>query len=427
MGNQAYIPREIFSKIKKHLDNKEITLIIGPRQVGKTVLLKQSQEYLIKDKKISSKLIFNFNLDIISDRELFLDQKIFIDYIKQKSKNNKIYVFIDEAQKVKEAGVFFKGVYDSDLNAKFILTGSSNLEIKSKIQESLTGRKRVFHLLPFSFLEILNFKDKELYNIIINQERIFDVEIKKIKNIFLEYCIFGSYPQVILADDIDEKLEYIKEIFNSYIEKDIIGFLKIENEANFIKLVKLLSGQIGNLLRVSELATLVNTDHYTINRYLSNLERTFVTYNLLPFYSNPRQEIVKAPKIYFLDNGIRNFGIERFSQNFRTRDDRGELLENIILKELLILKYYYKNFNIRFWRTKQGAEVDFVLEKENNILPIEIKSDLKNDQLTKSFFSFLNKFKPDNALIVNLGFCGERIIEKTKVNFIFPWMIKDFI
>ena len=427
MPNQIYVKREIFPKIKKHLDNKEITLIIGPRQVGKTVLLKQLQKHLIEDKNASPELIFSFNLDIFSDRELFLDQKVFIDYIRQKSKNKKIYVFIDEAQKVKEAGVFFKGVYDSGLNAKFILTGSSNLEIRSKIQESLAGRKRIFHLLPFSFLEILGFKNKKLHKAVVSQEKIFSTEEREIKNLFFQYCIFGSYPQVVLADETEEKIEYIKEIFNSYIEKDIIGFLKIEKEANFIKLVKLLSGQIGNLLRVSELATLINTDHYTVNRYLSNLERTFVTFNLLPFYRNPRQEIVKAPKIYFFDNGIRNFGIEKFNQDFVTRDDRGELLENITLKELLVLKYYYKNFNIRFWRTKQGAELDFVLEKENSVLAIEVKSDLRSDKLTKSFFSFLNKFKPSQALVINLGFCGERIVGETKVNFIFPWMIKDFL
>lgn len=421
-----YVKRSLFDKICKHLNNKEITLIIGPRQVGKTVLLKQLREHLIVDKKINPKLILYFNLDVIQDRELFQDQTEFIEYIKQKSLKRKIYVFIDEAQRIKDAGIFFKGVYDSDLPVKLILTGSSSLEIKSKIHESLTGRKRVFHLLPFSFLEILKHKNIELYDLIFKKKKIFDYDKEKILRIFFDYCIFGGYPQIALTQDYEEKQEFLREIFNSYIEKDIIGFLKIENEANFIKLIKLLSAQVGNLINIEELSGLINTGRNTVAKYLLNLEKTFIIYILRPFCTNPRQEIVKASKVYFVDSGIRNLGLEKLTKPFIERQDKGSLLENIILKELLILKYI-KNFNIKFWRSKQKAEIDFIIEYGLSILPIEVKSNLTNNKIGSSLLGFITRYNPKRALVVNLGYRGKRMINKTEIIFIYPWEIENYI
>ena len=421
-----YIKRNLFNKIAKHLDNKEITLIIGPRQVGKTILLKQLQEYLTKIKKIDLNSILYFNLDIIKDRELFQSQTEFIEYIKQKSIKRKIYIFIDEAQKVKDAGTFFKGVYDSDLAIKLILTGSSTLEIKAKIHESLAGRKRVFHLLPFSFLEILNYKNPSLHNLIIERKKIFDFDKKEVLKIFFDYCVFGGYPQVILTQDNEEKKEFLREIFSSYVEKDIIGFLKIENEANFNKLIKLLAAQTGNLINVAELSAAVNTDRYTIDRYLLNLDKTFITYNLKPFYSNIRQEVVKAAKIYFIDNGIRNFSLENLNKLFINREDKGALLENIILKELLLLKDT-KNFNLKFWRSKQKAEVDFIIEQGLNVFPIEVKSNLTSNKLEAGFLGFVNRYNPQKALVVNLNYQGKRKINNTEIFFIHPYELENYI
>lgn len=417
----SYIKRILFDDVARHLDNKEITLIIGPRQVGKTVLLSQLQEYLIYEKKISSEFIFSFNLDIIQNRELFENQTEFIKFIKQKSVKQKIYIFIDEAQKVKEAGVFFKGVYDSDLPVKLILTGSSTFEIKSKIFESLTGRKRVFHLFPFSFLEILSFKDLQLYNLVRGNKEILLYDHKKILNIFSEYCVWGGYPRAALTNNYQEKALYLKEIFTSYIEKDVIGFLKIENENNFIKLVKLLASQIGNLINIAELSSLINTDRYTVQRYLSILEKTFVVYSLPPFFTNARQEIVKNPKIFFIDAGLRNSGLESLNKPFENREDKGALLENTILKELLIFKY--NNINLKFWRSKQKAEVDFIIEKGLDVFPLEVKSNC-DGKASKSFMGFIERYNPKQAFVISLNYRGEKIKNRTKINFIYPYELR---
>ncbi|MFH1890661.1 MAG: ATP-binding protein [Candidatus Kuenenbacteria bacterium] len=421
-----YIKRSLFDKVSKHLDNKEITVITGPRQVGKTILLKQLQEYLTQEKKTDPRLIFYFNLDIIKDRELFDSQTEFIEFIREKSRQGKIYVFIDEAQKVKEAAVFFKGVYDSDLPVKLILTGSSTLEIRDKIHESLTGRKRVFHLLPLSFIEILSWCNPALFELVKTNKKIIKYDHQQIFKYFSDYCIYGGYPQVVLAKEASEKESYLNEIFSSYIEKDIIGFLKIENESNFIKLVKLLAAQIGNLVNVAEVSALVNTDRYSTDRYLSNLAKTFVTYNLRPFYSNARQEIVKAFKIYFIDNGLRNLSLGKLNQSLNERIDKGELLENVILKELLILQSD-QLFNLKFWRSKQKAEVDFIIEKGLDIMPMEIKSNISSSKLSKSFLGFIERYKPRKALVVNLNYQGQRKIGKTKIFFIYPYEIESYL
>jgi len=419
-NNLYYIKRHIFDKVAKHLSNKEMTVIIGPRQVGKTVLLKQLREFLLTEKKITPENIYNFNLDIIFDRTLFDSQTDFIKFVKQRSVKSKIYVFIDEAQKINNAGVFLKGVFDSDLNAKFVLTGSSALEIKAKIQESLTGRKRLFHLLPFSLLEIINYKNPALFSVLAKNKKIAKRDNAEVLDILEDYCLYGGYPQVVLADDVSEKISYLGEIFTSYIERDVIGFLRIENENNFIKLVKLLAAQIGRLIVVGELSVAVNTDRYTIDRYLASLEKTFINYRLKPHFKNARQEIVKAEKSFFIDNGLRNFGLNKFQTPFIEREDSGELLENMIFKELLVLKHE-KNFNLKFWRTKQGAEVDFVVENGLDILPIEVKSNLHNDNIATGLVGFISSHNPPRALVVNLKYQGKRIIGKTEVYFILPY------
>ncbi len=421
-----YSKRDIFDEVAAHLGKKEITVIIGPRRAGKTVLLEQLRDYLKESKQAEPGFIYYFNLDILKDRQIFQNQTDFIEFIKSRAGKEKIYVFIDEAQKIPEAGIFFKGVYDSELPVKLVLTGSSNLEIRSKIHESLAGRKRVFNLLPFSFGEIVRLKNPVVFNLIDKSEKLIEYDKKELENIFLEYCLFGGYPQVVLENKVNDKKAMLEEIFTSYVEKDIIGFLKVENESNFTKLVRLLAGQIGNLITFSELASLVGTDRYTIERYVSNLEKTFVIQILKPFYTNSRQEVVKSPKVYFIDNGIRNLALDRLDKKIEEREDKGALIENAILKELLILSRQYY-FQLRFWRSKQKAEVDFILEKGKEIVPIEIKSNLASDKLESSFSGFIKRYGPKNGLAVNLKFQGQRNVGGTQVLFIQPYELKDAV
>ncbi|MDO8524761.1 MAG: ATP-binding protein [bacterium] len=424
---QVFIKRDGQNKIAQHLINqKEITVILGPRQVGKTVLLKQLMEWLVKEQQINHNDVFYFNLDIIQDWEAVKDQTQFINFLKSRSQKQKIYVFVDEAQKVENPGVFYKGVYDSDLNVKLILTGSASLYFFSKIKESLAGRKRIFFLNPFSFQECVSIKNKALLNALTGKENLPDFDKAELNEILNEYLVWGGYPMVVLTSNPEQKNAVLADIYSSYIERDIIGFLKIDDKSKFTKTVKLLASQIGQLVNLGEISTITEIDRRTISRYLSVLEETFVLYQLAPYFNNPRQEIIKNQKVYFLDNGLRNYLLENF-QPFNKRIDKGALLENFIFQELFACSKD-NFFNLHFWRTKQGAEVDFIIEQGLKITPVEVKTTLKVPKISLGLQSFIKKYKPANGLMVNFsGLSAKATLGTTEVNFLSPAKIKNFI
>ena len=426
MPNKEYINREIFDKIAAHLDKPEITLLTGSRQVGKTVLLEQLKSYLISEKKILSENVLWYNLDLIQDWEIFQSQSAFIEFLRGRSKQKKIYVFIDEAQKVPEAARFFKGVYDSKLNAKLVLTGSSSLEIKAKLKETLAGRKRIFHIPSFSFYEFLSAKDKFLAEYLKNEDSIGEIDQKKLNLYYEEYLIFGGYPRVVLSESQEEKIAILREIFSSYVEKDVVGFLEVKNKTAFNRMIKLLAAQIGQLVNIGELALHLGIDRHTVERYILALEETFVIKKITPYFVNPRQEIIKAAKVYFLDSGMGNLSLENF-QSFPGRSDKGSLLENGVCSDLLNL-CENRSARLHFWRTKQKTEVDFVIEKGRELLPIEVKSLLGKAIVLPSLKLFIEKFSPQKAVVVNLSFGDKRVkYANTEVDFIYPYQINQSI
>lgn len=417
-----FAKRTIFSEITQHLEAQEITLVIGPRQVGKTTLLFQLKDYLLK-KGCSESKIFIFNLDTVIESDLFDSQQKFINFLKERIGKGKLFVFIDEAQRVENAGIFFKGIYDLNLPVKFVLTGSSALEIKAKIHESLTGRKRVFHLYPFDFPEYLSVWDKTLTKLIFQKE-ISSYSQKRIMEFLFRFINWGGYPRTAMETNILEQRQILKEIFSSYIERDIIGFLKIKNHRAFANLVSLLSSQVGQLVNTNEISQALGIERKTMEKYLEILEKTFIIKWIPPFFKNPRKEITKMPKIYFIDTGLRNFAVDSF-KDFEKRADKGQLLENFVFSEI----FKQTDIQIHFWRTKEKAEVDFVLTNYvGTMLPIEVKSTfLKSPEISRSFRSFINHYQPKQAIIVNLGFQGETKLDKTEIIFIHPYEIKRII
>lgn len=425
IATSDYIKREIFNEVFAHLDKPEITLITGSRQVGKTVLMEQFKEHLIRMRKLSPDLIFSYNLDLVRDWEIFQNQAQFIEFLADRSQRRRIYVFIDEAQKVPEAARFFKGVYDSKVNAKLILTGSSSLEIKAKLKETLAGRKRIFHLSSFTFYEFLAGKEENLAEYLRKRKKITLIDQKKLLGLYKEYMNFGGYPRVVLAEGKEEKRYILQEIYSSYIEKDAIGFLEIKNKTAFTRLVKMLAAQIGQLVNIEELSVNLGIDRNTVERYILALEDTFIIKRISPYFKNPQQEIIKAGKIYFLDLGIRNLALENFI-NFDEKNDKGMVLENAIFVELF-LKLKYKIGNLHFWRTKQGAEVDFVVEKGLELFPVEVKSAIKKRTITTGIRSFIDKFHPSKAFMANLSINEDSVtINKTRIEFIYPFEIGRF-
>ncbi|MDO8515273.1 MAG: ATP-binding protein [bacterium] len=415
------VQRSQFAKIWAHLAENEITVILGPRQSGKTTLVKQLKDELINKEVTTSDKVFYFNLDVLSDREIFSDQSVFIRFLKNRVVDGqKLYIFVDEAQRIPESGIFFKGVYDLNLPVKIILTGSSSLEIKAKIAEPLTGRKRLFTLFPLSFPEILGFYDPDLLKF---QDSNDQYALEKIKNVFYKFCVTGGYPKVVLSLDSEKRADFLEEIFTSYLEKDVIGLAKIKDQYAFSKLVKIFSEEAGNLLNIEQTAQEINIKAETISKYLNVLEQTFVVKRIAPYFHSTRAEIRKMPKVYFIDTGLRGFtkdGRDFENTDFLQRQDKGQILENMVFSE--IVKAGFKEIN--FWRTKDGSEVDFIINTSAGLIPVEIKSsELSDDNLTRSFSFFLDRYKPKLGYVVNLKQQSIRKIEDTEVRFVLPFQL----
>lgn len=399
--------RKLEDKILKLLERREIIGIRGPRQAGKTTLLRMIES------KIEGNKVF-VNLDLIEYRRA-LEENV-IDFVKRfKKPEQKLYLFLDEVQKVKDGGEKLKIIYDEFPDVKMFISGSSSLELKTNILPSLVGRLFLFELLTFDFEEFLSVKDeglkrlyvekhKSLKKFIAGEDEIAPPSfIEEFLKQWKEFVIFGGYPEVIKAKTEEEKILILKNIVNLYIEKDVVNFFKIEETSKFEDITKILAFNISNILSISSLSSDLKISYRKVEEFLNILHHTYVIYTLKPFHKNLVTELKKSSKVYFLDLGLRNCVINNFS-SFDNRSDNGALMENFVFIEL------FSNFEKRklnYWRTTGKAEIDFILENET-IIPIEVK--FSGDKLGKGFHSFLKEYEPEKAIVVTLDkFKKERI------------------
>jgi len=405
------IKRNLLNKVKEHLAKKEISLIIGPRQVGKTTLMLFLKDYL---EKKGEKTIF-LNLDIEREMYFFNSQENLINKIKLEFGKQKGYVFIDEIQRKENAGSFLKGIYDMGLPYKFIVSGSGSMELKEKIHESLVGRKRVFELNPVSFDEFVNFKTEYKYEE--NLADFFNVEKIKIRNLLKEYLNFGGYPRVILEDMESEKRRNMDEIFSSYLEKDISFLLKVQKTEAFSSLIKFLSIQSGRIVNMREISSTLGISLPTVKDYLWYAEKTFIIKKIIPYFTNKRKEITKTPIVYFYDLGLRNYSAGKFGNLMQTERD-GFLFQNFIYNTFS-QKLAHTGMDIRYWRTKDGAEIDFVIISGENLIPVEVKfSNMEKPVVGKSLKSFIEKYKPRKVIIINLSLSEKIKVNNTEIKFL---------
>lgn len=405
------IKRVLLNGIKAHLSKREISFIAGPRQAGKTTLMMLLKEDM---NRTGAKTVF-LNLDIEADKQFFSSQAGLIRKIQLEIGREGGYVFIDEIQRKEDAGVFLKGVYDMGLPYKFVVSGSGSVELKERIHESLAGRKRVFELNTLSFEEFVNFKTGYRY-----EDRLIDffqLEGERTKGFLEEYLNLGGYPRVVLEEELREKREIIKEIYQSYLEKDIYYLLRIHKTEAFDNLVRVMASQVGNLVNLSEISAVLGISVHTVKNYLWYLEKTFILQRVTPYFRNLRKEITKSPVFYFYDLGLRNYSLGIFG-NVRSPQDIGFLFQNLVLN---ILKEKGRSlpWRINFWRTKDGAEVDFVISAGELVIPVEVKyRHLWEPEITRSLRSFISRYNPARAIVVNLGLEETIISNKTEIHFI---------
>jgi uncharacterized protein len=392
------IKRECYEVVKRHVEEaKEMTVIVGPRQSGKTTMLRQ----LMTDLTTRGIKHTYLNLDIEADRRYFESQEIFLKKIKDDLGEEGV-VFVDEIQWKTDAGRFLKGIYDMNLRYKLVVTGSGSFELKEKIVESMAGRKRMFELESLSLKEVIDYKTN--YKYVDKYDLLFELEPEKMEMILGDYLIFGGYPQVVLAENEADRRQAATEIFNSYLDKDIGGWLEIDKKKEFGEMCRILAAETGQLLDISKLGKQTALGYATIKRYLWYLEKTYIIRLVRPFGKNKINELVRAPMIYFNDLGMRNFLIgQLYSRDLKTNVvDSSLLFQNLVLR--MLLETTAKNqlpYDIYFWRTKNGAEVDFIWGNIVNPIPVEVKFS-KQENTTRAIMSFIDRYKPKKALIVNL-------------------------
>lgn len=405
------IKRKLLNNLIDHLSKKEITMIVGPRQAGKTTVM---QLMMGEVKKKRQKALF-LNLDFDEERQFFSSQLKLLKKIELEIGKKGGFVFIDEIQRLDDAGLFLKGLYDRNLPYKFIVSGSGSVELKEKIHESLAGRKQIFELSTLSFEEFVNYKTNYRYQKKLNL--LFELEPEKTEVFLEEYLNLGGYPRVVIAENLTEKRMVIDEIYQSYIMRDIGYLLQVQKIDSYSKLIRALAAQTGNSVSYNELAKTVGISLPTVSNYLWYGEKTFILRKLTPFFSNPRKEITKSPLYYFYDLGFRNYALGLFGQLSR-KDDYGFLFENMVLN-IILDNIRYTGATVHYWRTKDGAEVDFVINYGDRLLPIEVKyKRLEKPYISRSFNNFIVKYKPSDAILVNLSLEIEENIGDTRVNYI---------
>ncbi len=407
-----YIKREMLEKVEDHLEKEEISLIVGARQVGKTTLMQQLKEEL----EGNGENTLYLSMDIQEDKTHFESQQDLIDRIELEFGEEKGYVFLDEIQRKEDAGLFLKGIYDRELPYKFVVSGSGSLELKENIHESLAGRKRVFELPPVSFKEFVNYETDYEYED--RLDKYFEVNKDETDRLLKKYLNYGGYPRVVTESKESEKRRVIDEIFSSYLERDVSSFLNVRKVDAYSKLVSVLADQMGDPVSNSKLARDVGVKSTTVRNYLDYLDKTFIVEQTNPFYTNKKKEITKSPIVYFSDSGLRNYSIQRFG-HLNTPSEFGELFEGFI-HNFLKQETQFTGLDVRYWRTKSQAEVDFVLSAGNKVeLPVEVKyKELDEPKVTKSLRSFIKKYSPEKAVVVNLSLEETVEIEETQVEFI---------
>ena len=340
------IPRYIESQCLNHLSTSgKIILIYGPRQTGKTTLVKQlGKNSGLKSLYLSADLTQNENLLMQRDLKTLSDLT-----------EGYQLLIIDEAQRVPDIGLVLKVFYDEMPHLKVIATGSSSFDLANKTAEPLTGRKQVFHLLPLALGEIA--------------QRMNNYELdQKIEDVL----VYGLYPEVFTSST-SQKRNILGDICESYLFKDVLQLTTVKYTAKIRDLLRLLAFQVGQQVSVNELTQKLSLNRETVERYIDLLEKSFVIFRLPAYSRNLRNEVSKMDKIYFYDIGIRNYLIDNLKP-LDQRIDTGNLWENFIVAERR-KQLFYRQKSVRsyFWRTYTGSEIDYVEEGENGLNGFEIK------------------------------------------------------
>jgi len=364
LDDEKYVNREIKKIFEKLIKTYNIIALVGARQSGKTTFLKKEM------KNFNSSYVLFDDPDV---RDIFNKdiKKFNIQYLKSYDLS-----VLDEIQYCENAGSKLK--YLADIGEKIWITSSSEILLSKEILSYLVGRVAILKLYPFTIKEFLDSKNQKVIN-----EKILERSV-------WEHINYGGYPKVVTTEDPEVKKIILKNIYETMILKDIAMIWSIEDLKPLEKLVKYISINTGSVFSYQNVSNKMNISFQTLKKYLDALEKSYLILKINPFYTNKTKEIIKQPKIYFLDTGLRNIISKQFDKNIQ-----GLLFENYVLSELIKL-----NKEVKYWRTKNDQEVDFIIEEGKELIPIEVKIDSEKNKISRSLHLFINNYNPKKAIVV---------------------------
>lgn len=398
------IPRNACRDLVKQADNHAVSVLIGSRQVGKSTLMQ-----MVRD-ELGGRSSW-YNLENPLHLSLFNDG--YTSFIRQ---NRERLVFIDEFQYCNNISSIFKAIYDLNPEIKIYASGSSSLEIQAHLKEALVGRKLERVIFPLTFSEWLASIDSTSARIPAVGDIVTIDKAESYRKWLDDFIRFGGMPGLVDMDGEVEKREYLFGIYQTYIARDIKSFLKDESVLSFNKMVSWLALNNGGQLNKNTLATVAGVSSRQIDRFLEVLQGTFVIALVPPYFSNKGKELVKTPKYFFYDQGVANAIIQDY-RPVALRPDSGALNEQFVFWELR--KHLDIRYSLRYWRTQDGKEVDFVLEKDRVLLPIEVKSNWKPGKIPSGMLAFFDYYpETRRGVVLYEGTEEDRAVDGRIIHFV---------
>ncbi len=387
------INRSISRKLIGLAKQVPIVTVIGPRQSGKTTLVKNSFPG------------YNYvNLEDPVNRMFAKeDYKGFFETFKEP-------VIIDEVQRVPELLSVMQVMVDEDRgrNGRFILTGSHQPRLQKGIAQSLAGRTGILTLLPLSMNEL--------------------AEEGLLEDLSTDKLLLKGFMPELYREGVREPIVYYRDYLNTYVEKDLREMLEIKNLDKFLRFLTLLAGRVGQVVNLSAMSGEVGVSSTTLSEWLSVLEASYIVYRLKPYFSNITKQQIKSPKIYFTEIGLASYLLGIETENQINRDPlRGNLFENLIVSEVLKSRLNQnKNPNIYYMRTVKGVEVDLIVKEENNLYPFEIKTSMTpNKSFSRHLLSFIEA--EENALKPRIIYTGQSYPQFNGIEYVNYKDLKKFI
>lgn len=423
------VERDLAQQIIPYLTRKEYVAIVGPRQAGKTTFLEIITQMLVRDVHIPAG---NIHTVTFEDRRVLhqfeSDPVAFVESFPRQDEKSVLCLMLDEFQYADEGGQKLKLIYDTKKNVKVIITGSSSLEIKAQVGKYMVGRVLTFQMYPFNFGEYLNSRNARVARMYDTGSEVVaqwlrgeragvtpgeDPFYAEMVSMYDNYCVWGGYPAVALSGSDQEKMKVLADIYNNYVLKDVRGLMELDSERNLFLLSRHLAVQSGQIVVYANLAQAAMLDFRQVKKHLAILFETYVCAEVSPYFTNRQKELVKNPKIYFYDTGFRNYLVENMVAP-ENRPDGGSLVENQVFIRLNQLKN--EMTHIHFWRTKAGAEVDFVLKQNERLIPVEVKyAAFSEPKIPRGMLSFIHSFAPERGLVLTKNYWGKRKIGNTDI------------